>query len=52
MAIHRGMGAPHEAKPFAYQLNGTRLEEVPCEYALEPLEMVPSAFALSWANTT
>ena len=26
-----------EAKPFAYQLNGTRLEEVPCEYALEPL---------------
>ena len=26
-----------EGKPFAYQLNGTRLEEVPCEYALEPL---------------
>ena len=27
-----------EAKPFAYQLNGTRLEEVPCEYELEPTE--------------
>ena len=27
-----------EAKPFAYQLNGTRLEEVECDYALEMLE--------------
>ena len=27
-----------EAKPFAYQLNGTRIEEVACEYALEQLE--------------
>ncbi len=36
-AVTGAWGHVSEAAPFAYQMNGTRMEEVPCSYVLTPI---------------